>query len=146
MKILFVCLGNICRSPAAEAVFRKRAADQGLDAEVDSAGTGGWHVGTAPDPRMIKAAAARGYDLSPLRARQFSDGDGYEFTHILAMDSANLAHIEDQRLPDWTAEVRMLLDRDVPDPYYGGEDGFDHVLDLLEGGIDTLIGELKSRA
>ncbi|NNU15821.1 low molecular weight phosphotyrosine protein phosphatase [Parvularcula sp. ZS-1/3] len=142
-SVLFVCLGNICRSPAAEGVFRKRAAEAGLDVAIDSAGTGGWHEGALPDPRMMKAAAARGYDLSPIRARKIDDGDGYTFSHILAMDASNLADIEDRRLPDWTADVRMLLDRDVPDPYYGGDQGFEEVLDLLEDGIDALIAELK---
>lgn len=146
MKVLFVCLGNICRSPAAEAVFRRRAADAGLDAVVDSAGTGGWHAGNPPDPRMIEAAAKRGYDLKPLRARQVDDGDGYQFDHIIAMDASNLADLLDRRLPDWTAHVRPLLERDVPDPYYGGDDGFDQVLDLLERGIDALIDELQHGA
>lgn len=143
IRVLFVCLGNICRSPAAEAVFRERAGAQGLAAEADSAGVGGWHVGSPPDRRMIAAAAARGYDLGHLRARQFDEGDGYVFDHIVAMDRSNLRGIEDRRLGDWTASVRMLLDHDVPDPYHGGADGFERVLDLLEGGIDRLIEELR---
>lgn len=146
MRVLFVCLGNICRSPAAEGVFRKRAAEQGLTIDADSAGTGGWHVGATPDPRMIEAAARRGYDLTPLRARKVADSDGFEFTHILAMDASNLADLEDRRLPNWDADIRMLLTKDVPDPYYGGDEGFDHVLDLLEDGIDRLIAELKQNA
>ncbi len=145
-RVLFVCLGNICRSPAAEGVFRKRAVEAGLHVSIDSAGTGGWHEGSLPDPRMMKAAAARGYDLSPIRARKLDDGDGYSFDHILAMDASNLADIEDRKLPDWTANIRMLLSQDVPDPYYGGADGFEHVLDLLEGGIDALIEEIKADA
>lgn len=145
-SVLFVCLGNICRSPAAEAVFLKRARDAGLEATADSAGTGGWHAGAPPDPRMMRAAAARGYDLSRLRARRFDDGDGYVFDHILAMDASNLQDLEDLRLPDWTASLRMLLSEDVPDPYYGGAEGFDRVLDMLEGGIDALIREMKTHA
>ena len=142
-RVLFVCLGNICRSPTAEAVFRKRAADAGLDVEIDSAGTGGWHAGDPPDSRMTKAAAKRGYDLTPISARAVDDGDGYAFDLILAMDSSNLADLHDRALPDWTAKVRMLLDHDVPDPYYGGPEGFETVLDLIEGGVDRLIEELK---
>lgn len=145
-RVLFVCLGNICRSPAAEGVLRRRAREAGLDLTIDSAGTGGWHEGALPDPRMMKAAARRGYDLSPIRARKLDDGDGYAFDHILAMDASNLADIMERRLPDWTANIRMLLSRDVPDPYYGGEEGFDHVLDLLEGGIDALIDDLRRDA
>lgn len=145
-KVLFVCLGNICRSPTAEAIFRKRAREAGLAAQVDSAGTGGWHTGDPPDPRMMKAAATHGYDLAPLRARQVDAGDGYTFDHIIAMDSSNLADLQDLRLDDWTADVRMLLDRDAPDPYYGGERGFHDVIALLEGGIDRLIKELSADA
>jgi protein-tyrosine phosphatase len=142
MRVLLVCLGNICRSPAAEAVLRQRAQAAGLDLFVDSAGTGDWHIGNPPDPRMIAAASARGYDLSPLRARQFSDGDGFEFDRILAMDERNLADVEAQRLPGWTAEVAMFAKSDVPDPYHGGADGFARVLDMLEQRSDELIREL----
>ncbi|MCQ8183879.1 low molecular weight protein-tyrosine-phosphatase [Parvularcula maris] len=144
MKVLFVCLGNICRSPAAEGVFRARAASRGLNIEVDSAGTGGWHVGGPSDPRMVAAAKKRGYDLSTLRARQFSDGDGFDFDAIYAMDDSNLADIEELRLPGWTAWVSKLMDQDVPDPYYGGEDGFEHVLDLLEEASDRILSQLAT--
>lgn len=145
-RVLFVCLGNICRSPAAEAVFRRRAAAAGLPADADSAGTGDWHRGEPPDPRMVSAAARRGYDLSALRARQVDHGDGYAFTHILAMDGSNLADLEELRLPDWSADMRRLLDRDVPDPYFGAEGGFETVLDMLEEGVDKLIAELSGHA
>lgn len=145
-KVLFVCLGNICRSPAAEGVFRQRAAAAGLVVGVDSAGTGAWHAGEPPDKRMQQAALRRGYDLSAQQARRVDDGDGYAFDYILAMDASNLADLEDRRLPDWTAAVRMLLNRDVPDPYYGGDQGFEHVLDLLEDGIDVLIEGIKASA
>ncbi|MEM9838241.1 MAG: low molecular weight protein-tyrosine-phosphatase [Pseudomonadota bacterium] len=143
-SVLFVCLGNICRSPTAEGVFRKRAAGAGLDVTIDSAGTGAWHAGEPPDPRMTKAAARRGYDLSTIRARRVDDGDGYTFDHIIAMDASNLADLKDRALPDWTANVSMLLNRDVPDPYYGGPEGFDHVIDLIEQGVDDLLSELKN--
>ncbi|MEM6745889.1 MAG: low molecular weight protein-tyrosine-phosphatase [Pseudomonadota bacterium] len=146
-SVLFVCLGNICRSPAAEGVFRDRAAAAGLDVTVDSAGTGAWHAGEPPDRRMIAAAARRRYDLSAQRARRVDDGDGYSFDYILAMDASNLSDLRDRALPDWTATVRMLHPgRDVPDPYYGGEQGFETVLDMLEEGVDALIDEIKSGA
>ncbi len=146
-SVLFVCLGNICRSPAAEGVFRDRAAAAGLDVTVDSAGTGAWHAGEPPDRRMIAAAARRRYDLSAQRARRVDDGDGYSFDYIIAMDASNLADLKDRALPDWTAKVRMLHPgRDVPDPYYGGDKGFDLVLDMLEDGIDTLIKEIQAGA
>jgi len=145
-SVLFVCLGNICRSPAAQGVFRKKAAAAGLKVTIDSAGTGAWHAGDPPDERMQKAALRRGYDLSAQRARRVDDGDGYAFDCILAMDASNLADLEDRRLPDWTANVRRLLNQDIPDPYYGGDQGFDHVLNLLEDGMDALIEEIKANA
>lgn len=151
-RILFVCLGNICRSPTAEAVFRARAGDAGLldRLELDSAGTGDWHVGKAPDRRAVAAAALRGYDLSPLRARQVEQADFSRFDLILAMDEQNLADLE-HRCPD-TASCRLGLFLDylptsplseVPDPYYGGDDGFRQVLDLIEGASDGLIKALE---
>jgi protein-tyrosine phosphatase len=142
-RVLFVCLGNICRSPAAEAVMAKLARDEGQPVEVDSAGTGGWHEGHPSDPRMQKAAAARGYDLSVIRARKIDHGDGYAFDHIIAMDASKLADIEEMRLPDWTAKVRMFGEKDVPDPYHGGADGFAAVLDQLEAGCRKLLGEIN---
>jgi protein-tyrosine phosphatase len=143
MRILLVCLGNICRSPAAEGVLRRRAAEAGLTLEIDSAGTGGWHVGKPPDSRMVEAAKARGYDLSGLRARQFSDGDGFEFDRIYVMDESNLADVEALRLPGWTAEVSKFAEANVPDPYHGGAGGFERVLDMLEERSDRLIAELR---
>ncbi len=134
MRILCVCLGNICRSPAAEAVLRKFAPDW---MTVDSAGTGGWHIGDPPHPPMIMAAKIRGFNLSHLRARQFSAEDFDAFDLILAMDRQNLADIEGQRPPGNRTPVRLMLDYapkankgDVPDPYYTGN--FDEALDLIE--------------
>lgn len=144
-RLLFVCLGNICRSPAAEGVVRRAFDAAGIAAELDSAGTGGWHVGAPPDPRMQAAARARGIDLSGLRARRARPEDFVAFDLILAMDSDNLADLESIRPEGARAELRRMLDfhpnpprRDVPDPYYGGDAGFDHVLDLLEGAAEGL--------
>ena len=147
MRILCVCLGNICRSPMAEGALRQAARDAGLSAEIDSAGTGAWHVGNPPDPRGLAAAARRGYDNSAQRARQVARSDFHEFDLILAMDRANLADL--QRLaPDGaSAEIGMFdADRDIPDPYYGGPDGFDAVLDQIEAAAKALVTRLVRTA
>ncbi|MEN8721432.1 MAG: low molecular weight protein-tyrosine-phosphatase [Alphaproteobacteria bacterium] len=152
MKVLFVCLGNICRSPSAEGVARARAIQQGVIDRFtfDSAGTGDWHVGKSPDSRAQAAALARGYELTYLRARQVSTGDFYEFDLILAMDKDNLADLQRIAPDDGRADLRMMLDyapqfdsREVPDPYYGGEDGFDQVLDMLEEAVDGLLSTAR---
>ncbi|MCU9849801.1 low molecular weight phosphotyrosine protein phosphatase [Defluviimonas sp. WL0024] len=149
-RILFVCLGNICRSPAAEAVFAARAAAAGLAVAVDSAGTGGWHVGNPPHPPMVAAALRRGYDLSGLRARQAVVGDFTAFDLILAMDGVNHAALEALRPRGNATPLALFLDgvagsapRDMPDPYYTGD--FDTVLDLVEAGADALIARLLHR-
>ncbi|MAB13842.1 low molecular weight protein-tyrosine-phosphatase [Parvibaculum sp.] len=148
--VLFVCLGNICRSPTAEAVFRARAAAAGLDVEIDSAGTGAWHVGKSPDPRAQAAGEARGYDLSPLRARQVKAADFQRFDLILAMDEDNYEMLCLKAPGDVRERIVMMMDfapdhpeRSVPDPYYGGDDGFAHVLDMLEEASDGLIAHLS---
>ncbi|MFN3712905.1 MAG: low molecular weight protein-tyrosine-phosphatase [Alcanivoracaceae bacterium] len=151
VRVLFVCLGNICRSPTAEGVFRQRAADQGLrDFLTDSAGTSGWHIGKRPDPRTLRAAERRGYDLSALRGRQVSVEDFTAFDLILAMDQQNLADLRKIAPRHHPASLGLLLDyadglsvRDVPDPYYGGEQGFDDVLDMIEQACDGLITSLR---
>jgi protein-tyrosine phosphatase len=146
-RVLFVCAGNICRSPAAEAVFRKMCAAQGVIAVADSAGVGGWHAGEAPDPRMQAAAARRGYDLSGLRARQARPGDFAAFDLVLAMDRANLRGLEAIRPPSG-AGLRLFLDfadagtLDTPDPYYGGPADFERALDLIEAGAAGLVAHL----
>jgi protein-tyrosine phosphatase len=153
MRVLFVCLGNICRSPTAEGVFRHKLREAGLEArvEVDSAGTGDWHVGKAPDTRTRQAALRRGYDLSALRARQVAGDDFRRFDLILAMDGSNLQHLQRLRPSSGAAELDLFLRRyqllldEVPDPYYGGEDGFEQVLDLIEQASDALLGEIKGR-
>lgn len=123
---------------------RAMAASAGLDWRVDSAGTGAWHVGSTPDERMIAAAAGRGLDLTPLRARQVVSADFHSFDHIFAMDRSNYGDLQQIRPPDATAELRLFLqDADVPDPYYGGDDGFEQVLDLIENRLKSLIQELS---
>ncbi|WP_290538155.1 low molecular weight protein-tyrosine-phosphatase [Alcanivorax sp.] len=154
VSVLFVCLGNICRSPTAEAVFRERVIAAGLEEHIliDSAGTGDWHIGRAPDPRTREAAARRGYQMDSLRARQVGPQDFYEFDVVLAMDNANLADLQAMQPADVTVTLGRFLDyssetsvSEVPDPYYGGEDGFDRVLDLIEGGADGLLDALRER-
>ena len=153
MRVLFVCLGNICRSPTAEGVFRRRVREAGLEERIriDSAGTGDWHVGKAPDSRTCRAARLRGYDLSGLRARQFQREDFERFDLVLAMDHSNLRHIQAMRPATARAELDLFLRRydmtldEVPDPYHGGEDGFEQVLDLIEGASDALLAEIKGR-
>jgi protein-tyrosine phosphatase len=152
MRILFVCLGNICRSPTAEVVLRTLAAREApeLELEVDSAGTAGYHVGEPPDPRTRQAAVRRGYDLAPLRARIVEPGDFERFDLILAMDRENLRVLR-RRAPSSAQErVRLFLEfapdaglEDVPDPYYGGPNGFEEVLDLVEAATRGLIKHLR---
>jgi low molecular weight protein-tyrosine phosphatase len=144
-SILMICLGNICRSPSAEAVFRQRLAIAELGWEIDSAGTGNWHVGQPPDARAIAAASARGLDLGDLRARQVRAGDFHRFTYIFAMDQQNLDDLIAIRPKGGVMPV-LLLDyspkaslREVPDPYYGGAEGFSTMLDLIEGAADGFV-------
>lgn len=129
--ILFVCLGNICRSPLAEAAFRLEAEKAGLEAHVDSAGTAAYHVGSPPDSRSIREAARHGIDISTYQARQIEKADFTRFTHILAMDHSNLANIHAIAPFETDAEIMLLMDvsedlkgTEVDDPYYGGEEGF----------------------
>ena len=155
MRILFVCLGNICRSPTAEAVVRALAARElpEVGLEVDSAGIAAYHVGEPPDPRMQAAAARRGYELKALRARVVEPRDFERFDLILAMDRENLEVLH-RRAPEQARErVRLFLEfspdsepREVPDPYYGGANGFEEVLDLVEAAARGLLGYLRQRA
>jgi protein-tyrosine phosphatase len=155
VRILMVCLGNICRSPTAEAVLRARLAAAGLAGRVtvDSAGTGGWHVGEPPDRRAIVHGARRGYDLAPLRARQVDDADFARFDLILAMDEDNLADLEAACPPEHRHKLRLLMDgagpghgRAVPDPYSRGPEAFERVLDLVEVACDALVAQLPREA
>ena len=155
MKILFVCLGNICRSPSAEAVFREIAAREApeLTLEVDSAGTAGYHIGDAPDPRSQEAARRRGYDMSPLRARIVDTEDFERFDLILAMDTHNLDVLRKRAPTEHRERVRLFLEfapdcglDEVPDPYYGGPSGFEQVLDLVEEASRGLLVHLRDNA
>ena len=152
-KILFVCLGNICRSPAAEGVFKQKVKDRDLEKlfVVDSAGTGSWHVGNLADPRMRKTALSRGIELTS-RSRKIEESDLYEFDHILVMDNDNLDAVKSLisgNINHVNTKVKLILSyskkthlKEVPDPYFGGQDGFDKVLDLLDDAIDGLIDSL----
>ena len=153
MRVLFVCLGNICRSPTAEGVLRHKLREAGLadQVEVASAGTGDWHVGKAPDKRSQAAAKLRGYDLSAQRAQQVSRADFATYDLILAMDNSNLRHLKALQPAKGKAELDLFLRRfqseldEVPDPYYDGDQGFEQVLDLIERASDLLVIELKGR-
>ncbi len=155
VSVLMVCMGNICRSPTAEGVLRHKLRAAGLDRRVtvDSAGTHGYHTGEPPDPRAIRHAAARGYDISGLRARPVESADFERHDWLLAMDAANLAWLR-QRVPAGVDDRSALLlsfaagaggELDVPDPYYGTPAGFDAVLDLVERGCDGFVAELRRR-
>ncbi len=146
VSVLFVCLGNICRSPTAEAATRHLIAERGLSGsiEVDSAGTGAWHAGSAPDGRSTAAAARRRIVLE-CSARQVAAADYDDFDLLVAMDRSNLSDLLDAApTPEARAKVLLLLeDTDVPDPYYGGDSGFDDVLDLVEAGFKRLLDQLS---
>lgn len=153
MEVLFVCLGNICRSPTAEGVLRHKLHEAGLAGrvEVASAGTGDWHIGNAPDARSQRAALRRGYDLSGQRAQQVSRADFARYDLILAMDHSNLRNLKALQPGQGKAELDLFLRRyeapvdEVPDPYHDGEQGFERVLDLIEQACDSLVIELKGR-
>ncbi len=152
--VLFVCLGNICRSPTAEGVFAARVAAAGLEPRfrIDSAGTGDWHLGKPPDPRTRRAARARGYDLEALRARRVEPADFHRFDYVLAMDSANLRDLErlcpagfPGRLDLFLRAAGALGVLEVPDPYGGDAGHFERVLDLIEQGAERLLAALRAR-
>lgn len=144
-SILFVCTGNICRSPTAEGVFRSLCEKAGLELRIESAGLGDWHVGDPPDERAQHHARNRGYDLSAQRARQVRPRDFDDFDLILAMDRGHLRALQRMAPPKHHAKIRLFVaERDVPDPYYGGPDGFEQVLDLVEAQCRSLIAELRA--
>lgn len=154
IKVLFVCLGNICRSPTAEGVFRRLVEDEGLGdvVEIDSAGIASWHVGRPPDERAREAARRRGVDIDHLRGRQVRAQDFEHFDYIIAMDRDNLAALIDICEPHHRSRLRLLMEfepaygiDEVPDPYYGGESGFDRVLDMIEAASAALLDEVRQR-
>jgi protein-tyrosine phosphatase len=150
-SVLFVCLGNICRSPLAEAAFRQEAQRAGLAVTVDSAGTGNWHVGSAPDPRAIAQASGSGVDISAYRARQVNRADFTRFTHIYALDANNLADLRKLRPSDATAHLGLLLDevpglqgQSVADPYYGGPEDFAQTWGEVTRAARALVARLQA--
>ena len=154
VRILFVCLGNICRSPTAEGVFRKRVTEAGLAGriEIDSAGTHAYHVGAPPDARAQQAARQRGIDLSGLRGRQATVRDIEQFDYVLAMDRENHENLLDICPDGFEHKVRLFMEfaptrseKEVPDPYFGGPAGFDRVLDMIEDAAAGLLGDIRKR-
>lgn len=153
VKVLFVCMGNICRSPTAEAVLRHRAERSGMadDLFIDSAGTHAYHIDQAPDERAQNAAARRGYDLSCLRGRQVCANDFREFDYILAMDPENLVLLKKRCPRELAHKLRLYMSYarrhdgdEVPDPYYGGSQGFEQVLDMIEDAAEGFLEQLKT--
>jgi len=151
-SVLFVCLGNICRSPLAEAAFREEARRLNLDVATDSAGTGGWHIDSAPDPRAQAVALKNGVDISALRGRQVKPAGFRRFTHLVAMDHDNLANLRRIAPPDATADLSLLLDhvegrtgQAAADPYFGEDDGFDVTWADVTAGARALAAKLQRR-
>jgi protein-tyrosine phosphatase len=154
IRVLFVCLGNICRSPTAHGVFVAKVNQAGLSEKisVDSAGTGDWHLGHAPDKRSTATAKRRNYDLSALRSRLVTSADFTQFDYVLAMDNSNLSDLQKMCPTDYNGQLALFLsytdsynDTEVPDPYYGDGDGFNLVLDMVEAASDGLLAEIKTR-
>jgi protein-tyrosine phosphatase len=155
VSVLFVCMGNICRSPTAETVFRDHAQRAGIldDLRIESAGIGSWHVGEPPDKRAILHGRRRGYDLESLRARQVTREDFAHFDYILGMDVRNLRDLTALRPDDYGGYLGLFLDfaphlglREVPDPYYGGPEGFETVLELVERASEGLLAHIRAHA
>lgn len=149
-RILFVCLGNICRSPTAESVFKQHATDQNFDVFIDSAGTGGWHTGEKPDRRTRLAGEKRGYSFKGQSARQVVPSDFENFDRLIAMDSRNLQTLKGRSHVRYHEKFSLFLDyassyegQDVPDPYYKGEEGFEIVLNLVELASEGLLQDLR---
>ncbi len=154
IKVLFVCMGNICRSPTAESVFRQQVEQAGLarHIEIDSAGTHAYHIGKPPDGRAQQAGAKRGYDMAQLRGRRVSERDFAEFDYVLAMDMDNLSILQSQcpeqhahKLGLFMEHARNFVEREVPDPYYGGPAGFEQVLDMVEDASSGLLEHIRRK-
>ncbi|UCF77147.1 MAG: low molecular weight phosphotyrosine protein phosphatase [Betaproteobacteria bacterium] len=154
MRVLFVCMGNICRSPMAEGVFKRRVAEAGLSDHIasDSAGTHDYHVGEPPDPRAQRAVERRGYDISGLRGRQVTRRDFNEFDYVLAMDEVNFRLLANLCPPEQAHKLKLFMEfhadeavREVPDPYYGGVQGFETVLDMVEEAAQALLSHLEQQ-
>jgi low molecular weight protein-tyrosine phosphatase len=152
IRVLFVCMGNICRSPTAEAVFRRYVEQAGLSEQIqiDSAGTHDYHIGDPPDARAQQAARQRGYDMSNLRGRQVEVEDFFRFDYVLAMDNLNLVILERLRPQDAQSHLGLFLEfaehrgeYEVPDPYFGGTDGFERVLDMVEEAANGLLRHIR---
>ncbi|MEF1329171.1 low molecular weight protein-tyrosine-phosphatase [Vibrio sp. M260121] len=147
-KLLVVCMGNICRSPTGEAVLRAKAKELGISVEVDSAGTIGYHAGNPPDARSMQAGKQRGYSFKGMRSRKVTVGDFDEFDMVLAADKANLADLLDICPTEHRHKVSLFLSHgdsdydEIPDPYYGGDAGFELVLDLMEDASETILKKL----
>ncbi len=154
VSVIFVCMGNICRSPTAEAVFRHYVENAGLSEYIliDSAGTHDYHIGSPPDLRTQRAAQQRGYDLNDLRGRQVEAADFWRFDYVLAMDKANLFILDKLAPSDGSKRAQLFLEyarhhteREVPDPYYGGADGFERVLDMVEDAAQGLLQHIRTQ-
>lgn len=154
VKVLLICMGNICRSPTAHAVFRHLVREHGLTEviEIDSAGTHAYHVGNPPDSRSMQTARKRGIDMSDLRARQVDLGDFYHYDYLIAMDDYNLSLLHDMAPHDMAHKLSLFLsfaphldEREVPDPYYGGADGFELVFDRVQAASEGLLSHIKTQ-
>ena len=154
VKVLLICMGNICRSPTAHAVFRHLVNEHGLSEviEIDSAGTHAYHIGNPPDSRSMQTARKRGIEMSDLRARQVDLGDFYHYDYLIAMDDYNMSLLKEQAPADTKHKLSMFLsfaphlnEREVPDPYYGGADGFELVFDMVQAASEGLLAHIKQQ-
>jgi protein-tyrosine phosphatase len=150
-SVLFVCLGNICRSPTAEGVFAHKAKQQGFNFNIDSAGTAGFHKAAPPDKRSQQVASSRGYNLSSLKCRRVTEKDYQDFDYIIAMDNANVKDLKRKCPEEFQHKISLFMSYcdspfdEVPDPYYGGGKGFEVVLDLIEQAADGFLLALKQK-